>query len=45
MTMDEKYQERRRLLGRNRPEHVGVGVTSGAFSLVRSVASGIFKVI
>jgi vacuolar protein sorting-associated protein 13A/C len=43
MTMDEKYQERRRLASRNRPEHIGGGVTSGAFSFARSVTSGIFS--
>jgi vacuolar protein sorting-associated protein 13A/C len=45
MTMDEKFQERRRLASRNRPEHIGGGVASGAFSLVRSVTSGIKRLM
>lgn len=43
--MDEKYQERRRLASRNRPAHIGGGVTSGAVSLGRSVVSGVSGVI
>ena len=45
MTMDEKFQERRRLANRNRPDHLVIGVTSGAASLIRSVTSGVTGVI
>ncbi|KAI8911617.1 hypothetical protein EDD86DRAFT_202866 [Gorgonomyces haynaldii] len=45
MTMDEKFQERRRLANRNKPDHLVVGVTSGAASLIRSVTSGVTGVI
>lgn len=45
ITMDEKYQESRRLASRNRPDHVINGVTSGAASLFRSVTSGVAGVI
>ncbi|KAI8823370.1 uncharacterized protein EV422DRAFT_352091 [Fimicolochytrium jonesii] len=42
ITMDSEFQERRRLTSiRNRPRHAVYGVTTGATSLARSVASGI----
>ncbi|KAJ3037263.1 hypothetical protein HDV00_001828 [Rhizophlyctis rosea] len=46
ITMDEQFQERRRLASaRNRPRHAVYGVTTGATSLARSVASGITGVV
>jgi vacuolar protein sorting-associated protein 13A/C len=40
--MDKQFQDRRRMSrSRNRPKHALYGVTSGANSLVSSVASGI----
>eukprot|EP00842_Homolaphlyctis_polyrhiza_P001382 jgi/Hompol1/2244/HPOL_005409-RA len=45
ITMDEKFQESRRLANRNRPKHVVFGVTSGAASLIRGVASGVTGVV
>ncbi|KAI8995070.1 hypothetical protein BC832DRAFT_588068 [Gaertneriomyces semiglobifer] len=46
ITMDSKFQERRRLSSiRNRPRHAVYGVTTGATSLARSVASGITGVV
>ncbi|KAI8912336.1 hypothetical protein DFJ77DRAFT_511881 [Powellomyces hirtus] len=46
ITMDNEFQERRRLSSiRNRPRHAVYGVTTGASSLARSVASGISGVV
>ncbi|KAH9250730.1 hypothetical protein BASA81_011446 [Batrachochytrium salamandrivorans] len=45
ITMDEKFQEKRRLANRNRPRHVVYGMTSGAASLIRSVTSGVTGVV
>lgn len=46
ITMDEKFQERRRVSRiRNRPKHAGTGVTEGAASFARSVASGITGIV
>ncbi|KAJ3171453.1 hypothetical protein HDU88_007532 [Geranomyces variabilis] len=46
ITMDSEFQERRRLSSiRNRPRHAVYGVTTGAASLARSVASGVSGVV
>ncbi|KAJ3015263.1 hypothetical protein HKX48_004689 [Thoreauomyces humboldtii] len=46
ITMDTEFQERRRISSiRNRPRHAVYGVTNGATSLARSVASGISGVV
>ena len=45
MTMDSKFQESRRLAGRNRPKHVGQGMAKGAKGLVTGFASGITGIV
>ncbi|KAI8929325.1 hypothetical protein BC831DRAFT_410850 [Entophlyctis helioformis] len=45
ITMDDKFQEKRRLANRNRPRHVVYGMTSGAASLIRSFTSGVTGVV
>ena len=46
ITLDNEFQERRRITSaRNRPRHAVYGVTTGATSLVTSVASGITGVL
>ncbi|KAJ3031870.1 UNVERIFIED_CONTAM: hypothetical protein HDU68_011629 [Siphonaria sp. JEL0065] len=46
ITLDEEYQQKRRLASaRNRPKHLGYGVTSGVTSLGTSVASGLTGVL
>ncbi|TPX68863.1 hypothetical protein SpCBS45565_g02841 [Spizellomyces sp. 'palustris'] len=46
ITMDSEFQQRRRLSSiRNRPRHAVYGVTTGATSLARSVASGLTGVV
>ncbi|RKP03518.1 hypothetical protein CXG81DRAFT_9373 [Caulochytrium protostelioides] len=46
VTLDDEYQQRRRITHiRNRPSHAVYGVTNGAQSFARSVASGITGVV
>ncbi|ORY51917.1 hypothetical protein BCR33DRAFT_712120 [Rhizoclosmatium globosum] len=46
ITLDEEYQQKRRMASaRNRPRHLGVGVTTGVTSLGTSVASGLTGVL
>lgn len=45
MTMDAKFQESRRLAGRNRPKHVGQGMAKGAKGFVTGIASGITGIV
>ncbi|KAJ3072035.1 hypothetical protein HDU98_004400 [Podochytrium sp. JEL0797] len=46
MTLDEEYQQKRRMASaRNRPKHLGVGVTTGVTSFGTSVASGLTGVL
>ncbi|KAK6464505.1 vacuolar sorting [Scheffersomyces coipomensis] len=41
VTMDKKFQERRRNLRKNKPKHALYGVAAGANSFVESISSGI----
>ena len=45
MTMDSKFQEHRRIAGRNRPKHVGQGMAKGTTGLVTGFASGITGIV
>ena len=45
LSMDPEFQEQRKRMKRNKPKHALYGVTSGAKSLLRGIASGVTGIV